>query len=81
MSRTCTICGHEQRHDIEVALIGRDSYRTVARRFSVSTQLLPDGVHHGQGDTATSSSLASTLRSCSHLTRPITRSDVNAALC
>lgn len=40
MSRTCTICVHEQRHDIEVALVRRDSYRTIARRFSVSKDAL-----------------------------------------
>jgi hypothetical protein len=40
VSRTCTICGHEQRHDIEVAVIRRDSYRAIARRFSVSKDAL-----------------------------------------
>jgi hypothetical protein len=40
VSRTCTICGHAQRHDIEVALVRRDSYRTIARRFSVSKDAL-----------------------------------------
>jgi uncharacterized membrane protein YccC len=40
VSRTCTICGHGQRHDIEVALIRRDSYRAIARRFSVSKDAL-----------------------------------------
>jgi hypothetical protein len=40
VSRTCTICGHEQRHDIEVALVRRDSYRAIARRFSVSKDAL-----------------------------------------
>src|SRR3954471_17027567 len=40
MSRTCTVCGHDQRHEVEVALVQRDSYRDIARRFALSKDAL-----------------------------------------
>jgi hypothetical protein len=40
MPRTCTVCGHGQRHDVEVALVQRESYRDIARRFAVSKDAL-----------------------------------------
>ncbi len=40
MPRTCTICGHDERHQIDVALVRRDAYRHIARRFDVSTRSL-----------------------------------------
>jgi len=36
MPRRCTICVHERRHEIDRALVGTDSYRIIAQRFSVS---------------------------------------------
>src|SRR5215210_2726009 len=40
MPRTCSICGHDERRDIEVALVKREPYRHIAARFSVSTGAL-----------------------------------------
>ena len=40
MPRTCTICRHEERHEIDVALVRRDPYRDIARRFFVSRPAL-----------------------------------------
>jgi len=36
MSRTCTICSHEKRGDIEAAVVAGTSYRDIARRFETS---------------------------------------------
>lgn len=40
MSRTCTVCGHESRLEIDRALLGSDSYRNIAARFGVTTSSL-----------------------------------------
>ena len=40
MPRTCTICGHEARTDIEEALVTGTPYRKIAERFSVSAAAL-----------------------------------------
>jgi hypothetical protein len=40
MSRTCTICTHDERHAINVALVQRDPYRHIARQWDVSTGAL-----------------------------------------
>jgi len=36
MPRKCSLCIHDKREEIERALLGGDSYRTVAQRFGVS---------------------------------------------
>ncbi len=36
MPRTCTICGHDERHSINVALVQREPYRSIAVRYDVS---------------------------------------------
>lgn len=36
MPRTCTICGHEQRRRIEVAMLEQAPLRDIARRWGVS---------------------------------------------
>jgi hypothetical protein len=38
--RTCTICAHDQRHSINVALVQREPYRAVARQYGVSRDAL-----------------------------------------
>lgn len=44
-SSKCTVCRHEKRHQIDLALVHRVPVRTIARRFDVS----PDAVHrHGR---------------------------------
>lgn len=41
MSRRCTICDHQQRSEIDAAVVGRDgSIRGIARRFGVSDKAL-----------------------------------------
>jgi hypothetical protein len=40
MSRTCTICTHDERHAINVALVQRDPYRHIAKQWDVSTGAL-----------------------------------------
>jgi hypothetical protein len=40
VSRTCTVCRHDQGHAINVALVQRDPYRHIARRYGVSTRAL-----------------------------------------
>ncbi|PLS85350.1 MAG: hypothetical protein CYG60_13110 [Actinobacteria bacterium] len=40
MPRACTVCRHDRRHDVEVALVRRDALRDIARRFSVSKDAL-----------------------------------------
>jgi hypothetical protein len=41
MPRTCTVCAHPQRAEVEAAVLeGRDSFRGIARRFAVS----PDAI-------------------------------------
>ena len=36
MPRTCTICTHEQRREIDRAVLSGESYRGIARHFAVS---------------------------------------------
>jgi len=40
MPRKCTICSHDQRDEIDAALVAGESYRTIASRFDVSTAAL-----------------------------------------
>ncbi len=41
MSRTCTVCGHQERHAIDTALVAAsDPYRTIADRYGLSHQAL-----------------------------------------
>jgi hypothetical protein len=40
MPRTCTVCTHDLCHEINVALIHREPYRHIAKRFDVSTAAL-----------------------------------------
>jgi hypothetical protein len=40
MPRSCTICAHDERHQINVALVHREPYRHIAKRFAVSTAAL-----------------------------------------
>src|SRR3954451_7773863 len=40
MPRTCTICHHDERHSINVALVQRDAYRYIASEYDVSTKAL-----------------------------------------
>lgn len=35
MGRMCTVCGHPDRPAIDAALVSRDSFRGIARRFAV----------------------------------------------
>ena len=36
MPRTCTVCRHASRPDIEKAIVSGDSFRDIARQFDVS---------------------------------------------
>jgi hypothetical protein len=40
VGRVCTICSHEERHQINVALVHREPYRHIASRHGVSTGAL-----------------------------------------
>ena len=40
MPRTCTICTHDNRPDIDQALVAREPFRNIAARFKVSTSAL-----------------------------------------
>ena len=40
MPRTCTICTHNKRPDIDQALVAREPFRHIAKRYSVSTAAL-----------------------------------------
>ena len=40
MPRTCTICGHKKRPDIDKALVERQPFRTIADQFGVSKTAL-----------------------------------------
>jgi hypothetical protein len=40
MPRTCTICTHKQRRDIDAALLNETPYRHIASRFGTSTGAL-----------------------------------------
>ncbi len=40
MPRTCTICTHEQRPEIDSALLAEEAYRHIAARFGTSTGAL-----------------------------------------
>jgi hypothetical protein len=49
MTRTCTICTHDQRADIETALARGEPYRHIADRFRVSTAALQRHKEHTAG--------------------------------
>ena len=36
MPRSCTVCTHDENHAINVALVHREPYRSIAKRFGVS---------------------------------------------
>ncbi len=40
MPRMCSVCTHDQAHVINVALVQRDGYRTVAHQYNVSVDAL-----------------------------------------
>ena len=40
MPRNCTVCAHDERHQINVALVHREPYRHIAKRSGVSTAAL-----------------------------------------
>lgn len=40
MPRTCTICSHAKREEIDAALVGGESLRNIAQRFGTSTTAL-----------------------------------------
>jgi hypothetical protein len=40
MPRTCTICRNESKKDIEKALIRREPFRVIAKRFGVGASAL-----------------------------------------
>jgi hypothetical protein len=40
MPRRCTVCAHDESHQIDVALVRREPYRHIATRFGVSTGAL-----------------------------------------
>jgi hypothetical protein len=40
MARPCTVCGHNEAHAINVALVSREPYRTIADRYGVSQSAL-----------------------------------------
>jgi hypothetical protein len=40
LGRICTICSHEERHPINVALVRREPYRHIASHYGVSTAAL-----------------------------------------
>lgn len=40
MPRVCTICSHDEAHTINVALVQRESYRDIARRYGVGKDAL-----------------------------------------
>ncbi len=47
MPRTCTVCRHDEAHAINVALVQRDSYRTIADSYGLSeTALKRHGKDH-----------------------------------
>jgi uncharacterized protein with von Willebrand factor type A (vWA) domain len=40
VARTCTVCTHEQRLEIERALVRREAYRAISRQFSIGRDAL-----------------------------------------
>src|SRR5215210_2164009 len=40
MPRTCTVCGHDEAHAINVELVSRVPYRTLEKRFGVGRNAL-----------------------------------------
>lgn len=38
--RSCSVCGHDQAHLVNVALVSRESYRAIARQFGLSKDAL-----------------------------------------
>jgi hypothetical protein len=53
MPRTCTICRHLERHNIEADLRGGASYRDIARQHHVSKDALSRHANHMSRHTAT----------------------------
>lgn len=49
MPRTCTICNHEQRPEIDRALLDGEAYRHIAARFDTSTASLQRHKDHLPG--------------------------------
>jgi hypothetical protein len=48
MSRVCTVCGHEQRYDIDTILVCRSKpYRDIARQYGVSKDAVARHVSGG----------------------------------
>jgi hypothetical protein len=48
MGRTCTVCSHKSRDEIELILVNRSSsYRDIARRFAVSKDAVSRHVNQG----------------------------------
>ena len=45
MPRTCTVCTHDLRHEINVALVHREPYRAIARQYRVSKDALQRHAH------------------------------------
>lgn len=46
MPRTCTICTHERRSEIDAALLAEEPYRRIAARFGTSTGALQRHKEH-----------------------------------
>ncbi len=46
MPRTCTVCLHDEAHAINVALVHREPYRSIAKQYGVSAAALQ---RHAQG--------------------------------
>ena len=40
MPRTCTVCSHDLRHEINVALVQREPYRAIARQYGLGRDAL-----------------------------------------
>jgi hypothetical protein len=40
MPRVCTVCAHDERHSINVALVQREPYRAIARRYGLGRDAL-----------------------------------------
>jgi len=40
VARTCTVCTHDERHAIDVALVGRETYCAISRGYDLSRDAL-----------------------------------------
>jgi hypothetical protein len=40
VGRTCTVCGHDEAHAVNVALVAREPYRAISRRSGLSKDAL-----------------------------------------